>query len=71
LKGELDDIRSIRSDLRNLLKQCGSGRELIERGFDQDVDIASDLDVSQCAPTLVDGAYINGFGHVSQEANSR
>jgi 2-phosphosulfolactate phosphatase len=42
-----------------MLKQCGSGRELIERGFEQDVEIASELDVSESAPTLVDGAYIN------------
>jgi 2-phosphosulfolactate phosphatase len=48
-------------DLRRALKQCGSGRELIERGFEQDVEIASELDVSECAPTLVDGAYINRY----------
>ncbi len=51
--------RDVKSDLRRLLRQCGSGRELIERGFAKDVEIASELDVSECAPTLVDGAYIN------------
>ena len=40
-----------------LLKQCGSGKELIERGFEHDVDLAAELDVSECVPVLVDGAY--------------
>jgi len=49
---------NVKPDLKQMLKQCGSGRELIERGFEQDVEIASELDVSECAPTLVDGAYV-------------
>ncbi|MGH9936698.1 MAG: 2-phosphosulfolactate phosphatase [Blastocatellia bacterium] len=60
----------VKSDLRHALKQCGSGRELIERGFERDVEIASELDVSECSPTLVDGSYLNGFGQISQEAGS-
>ena len=48
-----------KSDLGNIFKECGSGLELIERGFEQDVEIACELDISECAPTLVDGAYIN------------
>jgi 2-phosphosulfolactate phosphatase len=50
---------NVKSDLGHTLKQCGSGRELIERGFELDVEIASELNVSECAPTLVDGAYTN------------
>jgi 2-phosphosulfolactate phosphatase len=50
---------NVKPDLKQMLKQCGSGRELIERGFEQDVEIASELDVSGCAPTLVDNAYLN------------
>jgi 2-phosphosulfolactate phosphatase len=45
------------TDLKRLLRQCGSGRELIERGFEQDVDLASELNVSGCVPILMDGAY--------------
>lgn len=45
--------------LEYLIKQCGSGQELIERGFEQDVDLASEMNVSDCVPTLVDGAYVN------------
>jgi phosphosulfolactate phosphohydrolase-like enzyme len=40
------------------LKQSGSGRELIQRGFPNDVALASMLDVSQTVPTLVNDAYI-------------
>jgi 2-phosphosulfolactate phosphatase len=50
---------NVKPDLKHMLKQCGSGRELIERGFELDVEIASELSVSECAPTLVDNAYLN------------
>ena len=50
---------NVKSDLGHTLKRCGSGRELIEWGFELDVEIASELNVSECAPTLVDNAYIN------------
>src|SRR5215813_1070977 len=69
-RAALSAYLNVKSDLRHALKQCGSGLELIERGFERDVEIASELDISECAPTLMDGAYINGFGHVSQEADS-
>lgn len=59
-KAALSAYLNIKSDLGQALKQCGSGRELIERGFERDVEIASELDVSECAPTLVNGVYING-----------
>jgi 2-phosphosulfolactate phosphatase len=45
--------------LKHLIKQCGSGQELIERGFEQDVDLASEINASNCVPTLVNGAYTN------------
>lgn len=44
-------------DLRRLLTQCSSGRELIGRGFAEDVALAAELNVSNCAPLLRDGAY--------------
>ena len=43
--------------LAMLLRECSSGRELIERGFVNDVELATALDVSACAPMLADGAY--------------
>jgi 2-phosphosulfolactate phosphatase len=45
-------------DLAFLLTRCSSGKELIERGFEHDVVLASALDVSACVPTLVRGAYV-------------
>ena len=51
--------QSAQSSLKSLLKQCSSGKELIEKGFEQDVDLAAELDVSDCVPTLVDGAYLD------------
>lgn len=51
--------QGVHQTLENLIKQCGSGKELIERGFEQDVDLAAKLNVSDCVPTLVDGAYVN------------
>lgn len=50
-------FHSTKPNLKTLLKQCGSGKELIERGFECDVDLAAELDVSECVPVLVDGAY--------------
>jgi 2-phosphosulfolactate phosphatase len=52
--------RGVCQSLKRLMKQCGSGQELIARGFEQDVDLALEIDVSDCVPTLVDGAYANG-----------
>lgn len=51
--------QGLRQSLKPLIKQCGSGQELIERGFEQDVDLASEMNVSDCVPTLVNGAYAN------------
>lgn len=46
-----------RKELRNLLLQCGSGKELVERGFIEDVYLAAELNASDCVPTLQEGAY--------------
>ncbi|MCI0713389.1 MAG: 2-phosphosulfolactate phosphatase [Chloroflexi bacterium] len=47
-----------RVDLRACLEGIGSGRELIEKGFADDVMHAAALNVSDVAPHLVDGAYM-------------
>ncbi|HEY9879053.1 MAG TPA: 2-phosphosulfolactate phosphatase [Leptolyngbyaceae cyanobacterium] len=52
----------IQPDLERLIKQCGSGKELIERGFEQDIELATVLNISDCVPMLVDGAYTNCAG---------
>jgi 2-phosphosulfolactate phosphatase len=46
-------------DLANRLQACASGQELLERGREHDLGLAAELDVSECAPILRNGAYIN------------
>ena len=48
---------SAEQELTNLLLQCGSGKELIERGFKEDVFLSAELNVSECVPVLQAGAY--------------
>lgn len=47
-----------RANLEHIVKTCSSGRELIERGFEKDVELAASLNTSSGIPILVDGAYI-------------
>jgi 2-phosphosulfolactate phosphatase len=54
--------QGMRSNLESLIKQCGSGRELIEQGFEQDVDLAMQLNASNCVPILTEGVYIHHHG---------
>jgi 2-phosphosulfolactate phosphatase len=45
-------------DLHAALLACGSGAELVERGFAGDVELAAQLDTCVAAPELVDGAFV-------------
>lgn len=49
-----------RGQLLAVLEQCCSGRELVERGYGEDVRLASALNCSGVAPMLVGGAYQRG-----------
>jgi len=40
------------------LEECPSGRELVERGFAEDVRIAADIDASEVVPRLVEGRFL-------------
>ena len=44
--------------LDEYLRQCSSGKELIERGFSEDVRLASQLDASDSVSALIDNAYM-------------
>lgn len=46
-------------DLPAALRSCASGKELIERGFAADVDLAAELNVSGNVPVLKDGAFVS------------
>ncbi len=48
----------VKSDLEHVLSQCSSAKELIDRGFENDVVLASKLNVSECVPVLIDDGYV-------------
>jgi 2-phosphosulfolactate phosphatase len=41
----------------HLLRHCASGRELLEKGFNQDVELAAAINDSVAVPVLKDGAF--------------
>ena len=43
--------------LKEVVRSCASGRELIDRGFAQDVDLATEFDCSAVVPVLKNGEY--------------
>ena len=46
------------SDIDSFLRQCSSGKELIGRGFAEDVDLAAEMDRSTRVPFFADSAYV-------------
>lgn len=52
-------FKSCEDDLLGYLRTCSSGKELIYRGFEQDVELAAAFNVSKCIPVLVEDAYVN------------
>lgn len=50
-------FESAQSTLKDKLYQCSSGKELIGRGFEEDVYYAAQFNVSEAAPLLVDKGY--------------
>lgn len=55
----LDVYRTPSTNLSQRVRDCVSGVELIERGYEADVDLASELNVSCSVPILSNKAYIN------------
>jgi 2-phosphosulfolactate phosphatase len=53
-----DLYRAASLGLESIVRRCGSGRELIDRGFEQDVVLACELNVSEGVPALVENAYV-------------
>lgn len=50
-------FQAVSDRLVQVLLDCGSGRELIEQGAPEDVHAAAQLNVSDVAPVLQDGAF--------------
>ncbi|MDP8927428.1 MAG: 2-phosphosulfolactate phosphatase [Actinomycetota bacterium] len=44
--------------LDRMIKDCASGRELVQSGHHEDVHMACEVDVSNCVPRWSDGAFI-------------
>ncbi|WP_421723095.1 2-phosphosulfolactate phosphatase [Bauldia sp.] len=53
-----DTFTSARSHLADRLMEAVSGVELVQRGFARDVGIAAEMDVSSCAPLLLDTGFV-------------
>jgi 2-phosphosulfolactate phosphatase len=51
-------FKAASSRLRDSLLSCSSGRELVERGFSEDVLMAAELDVEALAPELMEGRFV-------------
>lgn len=50
-------FRAVSSQLAPELHACAGGRELIDKGFEDDVAVAAELDVSDMVPVLADGSF--------------
>lgn len=55
----LGGFAAVQTRLPLTLARCGSGKELIGRGFRDDVEVAAMLNVSNAVPRLIDGAYVD------------
>ncbi|MDX1664880.1 MAG: 2-phosphosulfolactate phosphatase [Candidatus Promineifilaceae bacterium] len=50
---------SMRAQVGALVAGCGSGLELIQKGYEEDVALAAEVDVDDWAPILRGGAYVS------------
>ncbi len=50
-------FRAVEPDLAGALRGCASGRELINAGFAEDVEVAAELDAAAVVPVLDEGEF--------------
>lgn len=50
-------FEACRQDLWGYLQKCSSGKELIAKGFESDVELAAGYNVSNCVPLFRENAY--------------
>ena len=55
----LASFRAAERDLARLMASCVSGRELVERGFPQDVEVAAAYGASDSVPQLAGDAFVD------------
>ncbi len=58
-KVTLSAFLDVQNNLSHYLRNCSSGKELIDRGYDSDVDISAAYNVSNTVPGLNNGFYQN------------
>jgi len=51
-------FNACKQDLLAYLKKCSSGKELISRGFESDVELAGTINTSNCVPLFTNNAYV-------------
>lgn len=56
-------FQAFHQDLLGYLKKCSSGKELIAKGFEPDVELSAAYNVSDCVPLFTDNAYVNSRLH--------
>lgn len=66
-KTALSVYNGLKTNLLEEIKNCSSGKELIARGFENDIYLACDFNVSDNIPLLTDKAYV---GHRSTATNN-
>lgn len=54
-------FQAFQKDLLGYLQKCSSGKELITKGFEADVEISSALNVSDCVPVFTENAYVKNL----------
>lgn len=64
-------FRAVSSDLTRSLAQCSSGKELIERGFAEDVHLAAQLNANDTAPILLEDAFVRFVGDTANNSTQR
>lgn len=57
--GAVAVFQRLKDNLITTLRQCSSGKELIARGFATDIELAADINSSNCVPLFTDHAYTN------------
>ena len=58
-----DAYRAVQANLLSSVAACSSGRELMERGFADDLDWACDVNISRVVPLLSQLAYLDADRH--------
>ncbi|MEM9925275.1 MAG: 2-phosphosulfolactate phosphatase, partial [Cyanobacteria bacterium P01_D01_bin.50] len=51
-------FNTFKNDLLDVLRKCSSGKELISRGFESDIELAAVTNISDCVPVFTQKYYV-------------